>query len=317
MRYGHTTESRPQVPPLPRQHYQDTYTHLESPEKVSTLERQKHTGPLHSHIDNLDSATYGLGANSYGQNSLPSGYTTFAQQAPKFSSQADYSDSYASTCPSHYSAYDKVDTPTMQYQPSSQYIPTSQYQTTPSSQYQYQKSAQYTPGTQYQPSPHFVPISQPSDYFAKSDSKQYSDGYSSSEYVSSTQKTPEGYKTNTYKYESYKSTPQPTYSSSSEKYYTSMPGASSPLEKKTFETFGSPFDKKSFDTFKNGGDSQFQSSFSTNVEYVNEPPILREDDTLEQRMLKKSVTQQIIEKKTVSMTKSSKQESSTRSFKFE
>jgi hypothetical protein len=33
--------------------------------------------------------------------------------------------------------------------------------------------------------------------------------------------------------------------------------------------------------------------------------------------LKKSVTQQIIEKKTVQMTKTSKQESSTKSFKFE
>lgn len=149
------------------------------------------------------------------------------------------------------------------------------------------------------------PQYEPSEYYNKFESKPYSDGYSSSEYVTSTQKTPGGMKTNTYKYESYQSTPQPTYSSSSEKYFTSIPASISPLEKKTFETF------------KNGGDSQYQSSFSSNVEYIKEPPVFKDNDTLEQKMLKKSVTQQIFEKKTISTTKSSKQESATKTFRFE
>ncbi|CAG9813617.1 unnamed protein product [Phaedon cochleariae] len=158
-------------------------------------------------------------------------------------------------------------------------------------------------------SPTYNPYSQnsifsPNDTYSQPYDKHYSDGYSSSEYVTNTIKTPEGYKSNAFKYENYHSTPQPTYSSSSEKYYSSLPAVISPLEKKSFETF-------------TNGDTQYQSSFATNVEYINEAPVLKDEETLEQRMLKKSVTQQIIEKKTVSMTRSSKQESSTKSFRFE
>lgn len=134
-----------------------------------------------------------------------------------------------------------------------------------------------------------------------------SDGYTTSEYKTNTYKIPGGYKTDSYKYEAYKSSTQPTYTAGTEKYYTSTPNAKVEL---------SPFDKKTFETFSNG-DNQYQSSYSSNVEYINEPPVLKDTDTLEQKMLKKSVTQQIIEKKTVQMTKSSKQESSTKSFRFE
>lgn len=59
------------------------------------------------------------------------------------------------------------------------------------------------------------------------------------------------------------------------------------------------------------------TTYSTDIEYVNDLPILKDTDTLEQKMLKKSVTQQITEKRTVSMVKSSRQESSSKTFKFE
>lgn len=165
------------------------------------------------------------------------------------------------------------------------------------------KSYNYTTSKNYNTGSTFTPI----DSFSKTEYKPSSDGYSSSEYVTNSYKLPDGYKTDTYKYECYQSAPQHTYSSSSEKYYTTSPAGKAL----------SPLDTKSFDTFKNGSDNQYQSSFSSNVEYINQPPMLKDNDTLEQKMLKKSVTQQIIEKKTVSMTKSSKQESSTKSFKFE
>ncbi|XP_057660933.1 talin-1 isoform X1 [Diorhabda carinulata] len=167
-----------------------------------------------------------------------------------------------------------------------------------------QNSPKFYPKDTYTSTPsHYKSYDPPKDSFYQPlDNKYYSDGYSSSEYATNTYKTPEGYKMNTYEYKSYQSQPQHSYSSSSEKYYTSSPAVTSPR------------DKKAFETFKNG-DSQY--SYSTNVEYINEPPLFRDDDTLEQKMLKKSVTQQIIEKKTVSMTKSSKEESSTKSFRFE
>lgn len=247
---------------------------------MNSLERNKKAN-LQSHINNLDTATYG-GSNSYGQNDYS--YNSFSQNAPTYSPKMG--DNYTST-PSHYASINRNYSPLQNKEYDKPFgnigCPVGTYD-------QMKKiSSQY----------------EPTDLYSKSDTKHYSDGYSSSEYVTSTQKTPEGLKTNTFKYESYQSTPQPTYSSSSEKYFTSVPAAISPLEKKTFETF------------KNGGDTQYQSSFSTNVEYINEPPVFKDNDTLEQKMLKKSVTQQIIEKKTVSMTKSSKQESATKSFRFD
>lgn len=236
----------------------------------------------------MDNATYG-GPNCYGQNDYS--YNTFPQNAHTFSPK--FADNYMST-PSHYASINRNYSPSLNkgYDKLIGNVgtpPIGGYETQMTNYDTKVNSSQF----------------EPSDYYKKTDSKQYSDGYSSSDYVTSTHKTPEGIKTNTFKYESYQSTPQPTYSSSSEKYFSSIPAAISPLEKKTFETF------------KNGGDTQYQSSFSTNVEYSNEPPVFKDNDTLEQKMLKKSVTQQIIEKKTVSMSKSTKQESDIKTFRFE
>lgn len=234
----------------------------------------------------MDNATYG-GPNSYGQKDYS--YNSISENAPTYSPK--FGENLTST-PSHNASLNRNYTSqNREYDKPFGNIgtPVGQFENYPRSYDTKKISSQY----------------EPSDYYSKSDSKQYSDGYSSSEYVTNTQKTPDGIKTNSFKYESYHSTPQPTYSSSSEKYFTSIPSAISPLEKKTFETF------------KNGGDSQYQSSYSTNVEYINEPPTFKDSDTLEQKMLKKSVTQQIIEKKTVSTTKTMKQESATKSFRFD
>lgn len=264
--------------PTPPKYYQETYRHLESPEKVNSLERNK-KAYLQSHINNLDQATYG-GTNSYGQNDYaPSSHSLYTQGTPTYTpkfetSTPTYTPKFETGTPSHYASVNRG------YGGQNRGY---------DSQVGGYDSLKY----------------EPTDYFSKPDTRQYSDGYSSSEYVTNSFKTPDGYKTHSYKYESYQSTPQPTYSTSSEKYYTSAPALQSPLDKKTFETF------------KNGGDTQYQSAYSTNVEYINEPPVFKDDDTLEQKMLKKSVTQQIIEKKTVQTTKSSKQESSTKTFRFE
>lgn len=224
--------------------------------------------------------TYGE-QNSYGQNNYSS-YNTFSQNTPAYTQK--FSDNYTST-PVHYVSTNRNYNSTLHNQ-------------------NYDGSFGNVGGYENQ-TKKIGSYYEPSDYYSKSDSKQYSDGYSSSEYLTSTQKTPDGLKKNTFKYESYHSSPLPTYSSSSEKYYTSIPAAISPLEKKTFETF------------KNDGDTHYQSSFSSNVEYINEPPTIKDNDTLEQKMLKKSVTQQIFEKKTVSVTKSTKQESATKTFRFD
>lgn len=63
--------------------------------------------------------------------------------------------------------------------------------------------------------------------------------------------------------------------------------------------------------------SQPTTTYSSDIQTINELPVLKDTDTLEQRMLKKSVTQQITEKRTVSMVKSSRQESSSKTFRFD
>lgn len=126
----------------------------------------------------------------------------------------------------------------------------------------------------------------------KYDFKTTGDGYTTKEYTTSTYKIPGGTQTDTYKYETYQSASDPVYSSSSEKYYTSTPNSK-------------------FTPIKNG------SAFSSNVEYIKETPVLKDSDSLEQKMLKKSVTQQVIEKRTVQTTRSTKQESSTKNFRFD
>lgn len=121
------------------------------------------------------------------------------------------------------------------------------------------------------------------------------DGYTTSEMNTNTVLIPGGYKTVTNKIESYHSGYQPMTYTASEKYYTT------------------PSPKSS--SFKNGSD--YQSSYSNTVEFMNDAPTLKDSDTLEQKMLKKSVTQQITEKKTVSTVSSSKQETATKTFRLE
>lgn len=135
----------------------------------------------------------------------------------------------------------------------------------------------------------------------------YGEGYRISEYSTNVTKTPGGYRTDSYKYETYQSSSKPvdTFSSTTEKYFTTTPQESLQF---------TPI-KTEFDSFKNGSD--YQSAFSSNVEIINDPPVIRDSDSLEQKMLKKSVRQQIIEKKTVTTTKTSKQESSSKNFRLE
>lgn len=136
------------------------------------------------------------------------------------------------------------------------------------------------------------------------DAKSGSDGYTSSEYATNTYKTPDGYHTDTYKYEYYKSEPKTTYASNTEKYYSSDGKGFTPL---------SP--KSAFGAFKNG-DEQYQSSYSSNVEYITEPPVLK-NDSLEQKTIKKSINEQIFEKKTTTTSRTTKQESQMKTFKFQ
>lgn len=296
-RYGHyqyDSSHSNYSPTVQSNLYNDTYSHLESPEKVSSLDRNKKL-LLQSQINTLDSAVYGT-TNSYGQNNQdPTNYNSFSKNAPRFTPSS--ATPARPPPPANYAQESKVYSPTStppQYTPYKQ-LPTA---TSASPKYLGNSSFDYSPPTK------------PDNQISFLDQKPSSlgDGYSTSEYQTNTYKIPGGYKTDSYKYESYQSSSQPTYSSVSEKYYTSTPNSKLQI---------SPFDKKSFETFSNGTNNQYQSSFSSNVEYVNEPPVLKDTDTLEQKMLKKSLTQQIIEKKTVQMTKSSKQETSTKRFGFE
>ncbi|KAJ8958588.1 hypothetical protein NQ318_016309 [Aromia moschata] len=241
--------------PTPTKYYQDTYSHLESPEK------------------NAPKFSPSYSSNQYGDRQQK---FTKAYEPLNTTPSKPY-EPFGTSTPSHYASLNK------NYGTTS--TPTKSFGTPTQKNYDYGTSASNLGG-------HYQPI----ESFSKSEYKPSSDGYSSSEYVTSSYKTPTGYKTDTFKYESYQAAPQQTYSSSSEKYYSSLPANKI-----------DHLDKKSFDNFKNGSDSQYHSSFSSNVDYITQPPILKDDDTLEQKMLKKSVTQQTIEKKTVSMTKSSKQ----------
>lgn len=259
-------------------YYSDTYSNLQSPEKVHSLDytKRNQSNILQSQLNDLNSSVYGT-TKPYDANNVYNSpnYKSFTQSAPGYDS-------------SHYAALNTSPKPFG----SPTYTKSFNYSQPVSAgeQFGHQTNLEGL-------KPGFVDVKGGNDF-------------STSEYSTNTYKTPGGYRTDTFKYETYKTSSEPQYSSATEKFYTSTPGG------KVGES--SPFEKKSFETFKNGGgDSQFQSSYSTNVEYINEPPVLKDDDTLEQKMLKKSVTQQIIEKRTVSTSKTSKQESSTKSFRFE
>ncbi|KAK9884059.1 hypothetical protein WA026_004996 [Henosepilachna vigintioctopunctata] len=305
--------------------YTDTYSHLESPEKVNYLEHNKmNRNLLKPQIDDLDSVVY-ANDTSYGQNAyddqkynsthsnispshVPAPHCAKVYSEPYYDSNL-YSSYNIPNSNSHNANYTRTAAPTFQnaiystaHKPTEQGLNSRKHIATSPKSFgspgQTTKTFDYTTP----PSPSYKQ-KYPSLLEMKPQSS--SDGYSSSEYSSNTYKTPQGYKTETYKYETYKSSDQPIYQSIEEKYYTSTPNKNQ-----------STLSDKRYDSIKNGTDTEFQSSFSSNVEYVNEPPVFRDTDSLEQKMLKKSVTQQIVEKKTVSTVRSSKQESSTKTLGF-
>lgn len=317
--------------------YNDTYSQLESPEKVNTLERNKYQqNPLQQEVNTLDYAVYG-GSNNYGQTPGYSNtdYNSYAKTAPSYATQPSYtSNQYGSVFNTdQYTPYSSKSNEAPQYtsvnpQYSTPNKPFSSMtsNTTPkpfssnTTSSQYDKSYDYGSTNQFSSTDKSkydnVPSSGSYTKFDTSSNlfdstagnfKIPSDGYKTSEYNTSTYKIPGGTQTDTYKYESYHSASQPVYSTTTEKYYTSTPNS-----KVQF----TPIDRKGFEPFSKNG-SDYESSFSSNVEYISQPPTLKDTDTLEQKMLKKSVTQQIIEKKTVSTTKSTKQESSTKNFRLE
>lgn len=364
-----THRSRSPYQPSATKYYQDSYSHLESPDKINSLERTKKSSPLLSAINDLDQAVYG-GTNSYGrtnagygtttspygqnyQSSPVGGYTTspspYSGQTPQPYSYETYSQARGSPKPNISSpTYKTPSFGTGTFQ-SSLNAPKSYGTTTNTSPKPFSTSPQPPPVPSYpesytrtdqkstgSPQPGYQSTS--SESYVRSEQQQkpgsafdrYSttstfkpaqvslgggDGLTKSEYSTNTYKTPEGYRTDTYKYEYYKSEPKTTYSSASEKYYTTT-NVKDGLGN-VISSIQAPLSPKDvFQTFKNGGtDEQYQSSYSSNVEYINEPPILK-DDCLEQKSIKKSMTEQVFEKKTTTTTKSTKQESQLKSFKF-
>lgn len=270
---------------------------------MNSLDRHKRNNTLlQSHISELDGAVYGSN-NVYGQNAYDD------QKYSSYKSQSNYEPLYSSNT---YSSYNHPTSPSY----STGYVPTTKpFESAIYSSVNKPAAPPVSPAHNLnspkmfgsQPARTFDYTSSPSPSYDQKyrsfDLKPQSstDGYSSSEYSTNTYKTPAGFKTESFKYETYKSG-DPIYQTIEEKYYTSTP--SKGLSNATFESV------------KNGVDSQYQSSFSTNVEYINEPPVLKDSDTLEQKMLKKSVTQQVVEKKTVSTMRTTKQESSTKTFGF-
>ncbi|KAI4466980.1 huntingtin interacting protein 1 [Holotrichia oblita] len=287
----------------------EKYSHLESPEKVNSLEhKKKNKNILLQEVNALDSVVYG-GTNSYNQTSSYDTYSSYNKATPKYTHyppQQLYSPTSKSFDSQTYG------TTTSQYAVPSQYM---------SSFNQYNTSAtqQHTSPTNTFGKPYALPNSGSTptsklDYgnwkidtpLKVDEYKSYTSGMSGPGYLTSevskdTYKIPDGYQTNTYKYETYHSSSEPYQYTSSEKYYTSTPQAK--------------LEYAPIDTFKNGND--LHGNYTTSVEYVSEAPVLRDTETLEQKMCKKSITQHVTEKKTVSMSRSSKQESTSKTFKFE
>lgn len=353
---------------------------MESPEKITSLDRQKKPTPLLNAINDLEQTVYG-GTDSYGQRNLGSGLygTTGSYNQPL--PQSGYNNSLKQDIYNQAKGSPKLNVSSTSAGSISPLLKTPIYSTS------FQSPSSSTPGqhaslnatkphetsfnsspkafsSSPQPPPHQPysetylrsdqksspqPIYQtprevflrsehkPTHFdgysttdtttrtfkspalttFEKPDYKSGSDGYTSSEYTTNVHKTPEGYKTDSYKYEYYQSEPKTTYSSTSEKFYTTTTtkdakgniiddSAASLIPKGTFHTFNN-----------GGGDEQYQSSYSTNVEYINEPPILKDNDTLEQKMLKKSISEQIFEKNTTTTSRTTKQESQMKTFKFQ
>lgn len=263
----------------------NSYSQLESPEKVNSLERNKtRINPLLNEINSLDSAVFGLGQNSYNQN------------VNTFNSQNSHNNNIYGSLPKtpqqqQKYLYNQHETEYMPYQQHQQqyyedhyatpkhHYPTNNitnispkpFTTANSKEHEYNLMKQYhQTSSNNDVSPmyhHYYPTTTKTDMDANN--KLGGGGFTATEYGSNTYKLPDGQtnKSDSYIYKTYESQPLTT--------------------------------------------------FSSDVQYVNELPTLKDSDTLEQRMLKKSVTQQITEKRTVSMFKSSRQESSSKTFKFD
>ncbi|GLV39682.1 rhea [Carabus blaptoides fortunei] len=307
------------------------YSTLVSPEKVNTLERNKKDTKHHllQDISALDSAVYGT---------VHTNYTTYNQQqqqrntytsSPKPDNKSTY-ESYNSLSPDrkqNYEPYSSLSAEKKQtydpYSPLSQdksnYSPLSQEKSNYSpDKHTYsplsQEKSTYSPLGQekstYSPQKHsYESYSHSLDY--KTDKKSTLHDYSAytSPHKSSTLPKSElkSYTApDSYRYESsyQQSTPVTTYTS--DKYNTS----------KLYNPSG---ELKRFEEFtKNGTDHQQQQQvIYSNAEFTSDPVTLTEAQSLEQRMLKQSVTQKIIEKQSIQMTSSSKMESSTKSFRFD
>lgn len=294
--------------------YNDTiYSTLTSPEKVNTLERnKKDKHSLLHEINALDSAVYGTQTNytPYNQQQTRNTYEPYSS-SPKPDKKSTY-ESYSPLSPDKKQSYEPYSSLGMDkksnyehYSPDkSNYSPLSQVHSPQKQTYEsYSHSLDYktdkklydstVDGYTAYASPH------KSNTLPKNESKTEIKSYTS----------PDGYKTDSYRYESsYQSASNPVTSYSSEKYYTTSP------QSKLY----SPSDLKRFEEFtKNGTDHHQQHTLYANTEFTSDPTILTEAESLEQRMLKQSVTKKIIEKKSVQMTSSSKVESSTKSFRFD
>ncbi|KAF5290986.1 hypothetical protein FQA39_LY14517 [Lamprigera yunnana] len=299
--------------------YNDSYSHLESPEKVNSLDRnKKNPNILLGELNNLDSVVYG-GTNTFAQNS----YTSFSDNTPKFGSLPTPSKSQlpiSQYSTSHYgtSSFKPSDSSTTYHSPyfshsspDHRFCPTNVKSSPTANAAPKPFDDQYSTTFKYEPVTQISKDSQSNQFNANikdlssyGTTDAYGDTFSTSEYSTKSSKIPGGYKTDSYKYETYQSSSKPLeeYSITTENFYTS-----SPKEKLQFVPI------QSFGDFQNGSASNHKSLYPTSIEVMNDGNA----DSLEQKMLKKSVKQQIIEKKTVTTTRSSKQESSVRNFRFD
>ena len=276
---------------------------------MGSLERQKRgQNVLLSEINALDSAAYG-GINSYNQNtaSYDTYGSTYSKTSPKLAPPPP---------PPGYSHYSLNDTTQVQ----KTYSPTSQYNYVPTSSSPYSSLENtYWPSTSNNPPKppskfdysSFNTVDIPlkvNEYKSLNSGPSGGAGYVTSEVTTNTYKLPDGYKTDTYKYETYQSSSEPLSYTITEKYYTSSPD-------EIKRGFNSPTNKN--DGFKNGSNSDLQGS------YIMETygGLVSKDgtsaDTMEHRMMKKMVSQHVTEKKTVQTVKSTRQETASRNFKFE
>lgn len=107
--------------------------------------------------------------------------------------------------------------------------------------------------------------------------------------------------------------PPPVKSKDTKPKYDDKPKLVSVIPKKSSH----PNVESSFEYRQNGNSNNTMSTYSSNYEIINEPPVVVGNETLEQRMCKKSITQKIVEKRTVTMSQSKHGSTTTKSFQFQ